>query len=50
MPIEMGRRLGVDLVEETNEFLVSMTRHAAADHFAIEHAQPTNRVVVPLRL
>jgi len=39
MQIEMGRRLGVDLVEETNEFLVSMTRHAVADHFAIEHAQ-----------
>jgi len=39
MQIEMGRCLGVDLVEETNEFLVSMTRHAVADHFAIEHAQ-----------
>ena len=26
MQIEIGRRLGVDLVEETNEFLVSMTR------------------------
>ena len=39
MQIEMGRRLGVDLVEETNEFLVSMTRHAVADHFAIEQAQ-----------
>jgi len=39
MQIEIGRRLGVDLVEETNEFLVSMTRHAVADHFAIEHAQ-----------
>ena len=38
MQIEMGRRFGVDLVEETNEFLVSMTRHAVADHFAIEHA------------
>src|SRR5438034_8519370 len=39
MQIEIGWRLGVDLVEETNEFLVSMTRHAVADHFAIEHAQ-----------
>ena len=39
MPIEMGRRLGVDHVDETNEFVVSMTRHAVADHFAIEHAQ-----------
>ena len=39
MQIEIGRRLGVDLVEKTNEFLVSMTWHAVADHFAIEHAQ-----------
>ena len=39
MQIEMGRRLDIDLVEETNEFLVSMTRHAVADHFAIEQAQ-----------
>src|SRR4029450_2553823 len=39
MQIEIARRLGVDLVEETNEFLVSMTRHAVADHFAIEQAQ-----------
>ena len=39
MQIEMERRLGIDPVEETNEFLVSMTRHAVADHFAIEQAQ-----------
>jgi hypothetical protein len=39
MQIEIRRCLGVDLVEKTNEFLVSMARHAVADHFAIEHAQ-----------
>jgi hypothetical protein len=39
MQIEIGWRLGVDLVEKTNEFLVSMTRHTVADYFAIEHAQ-----------
>src|SRR5688572_8336582 len=39
MQIEIRRCLGVDLVEKTNEFLVSMMRHAVANHFAIEHAQ-----------
>ncbi len=33
--IEMGLGLGIDLVEETNKFLVSMTRHTVADHLAI---------------
>ena len=39
MQIEMRWRLDIDLVEETNELLVSMTCHAVADHFAIEQAQ-----------
>ena len=39
MQIEMRWRLDIDLVEETNELLVSLTCHAVADHFAIEHAQ-----------
>ena len=39
MHIEMGWRLGIDLVEEKNEFLVSVAWHAVADHFAIEQAQ-----------
>jgi hypothetical protein len=50
MQIEMGWRLGIDLVEETNEFLVSVTWHAVADHFAIEQAQRGEQCGVPLRL
>ena len=50
MQMEIGRRLGIDLVEETNEFLVSMTRHAVADHFAMSRLSAANSVVVPWRL
>ena len=39
MQIELGRRLGVDCLEEPDEFLVPMPRHAVADDFPIEHAQ-----------
>src|SRR6185437_1546778 len=39
MQIKMGRRLGVDLLEESDELLVPMTRHAVANDFPIEQAQ-----------
>lgn len=39
MQIEFGPRRCVDLLEEPDEFLVSMPRHAVADDFPIEHAQ-----------
>jgi len=39
MEIEMGRRLGVDLLEEPDELLVPMARHAVADDIAIKQAQ-----------
>jgi hypothetical protein len=39
MQIEFGRSLGIDLIEETDELLMAMARHAVADHFAIEHAE-----------
>ncbi len=38
MQIELGY-LGIDLLEETDEFLMPMPRHAVANHFAVEHAQ-----------
>jgi len=37
--VELGRRFGVDLLQETDEFLMAMARHAIADHGAVEHAQ-----------
>ena len=39
MYVEPGPRVGVDLLEEPNELLVPMARHAVADDRAIEHAQ-----------
>ena len=36
---KLGQRVGIDLLEEPNELLVPMTRHAVADDRAIEHAQ-----------
>lgn len=37
--VEMGQRLGVDLLEESDELLVPMPRHAITDDGPIEHAQ-----------
>lgn len=37
--IELGRGLDLDLLEEADEFLMSMARHAFANHLAVEHAQ-----------
>ena len=39
MKIEFGRRLAVDFLQETNEFLMPMARHTIADYLAVEHAQ-----------
>ena len=49
MQIEPVGCLRVDLVEETDELLMPMTRHTITDDFAIEHTQAANKVVVPLR-
>ncbi len=45
-----GRDLSLDRVQKTNEFLMPVTLHAAADDLAVEHVERANRVVVPLRL
>ena len=50
MQIEIGRRLGVDLVEKTNEFLVSMTRMQSPITLPSSMLSAANSVVVPLRL
>src|ERR1700716_1775305 len=39
MQLRSGRGLAVDLVEETDEFLMPMTRHALADHLALQHVK-----------
>lgn len=39
MQHEMGCRLGIDFLQEPDEFLVPMPRHAVADDFPIEQAQ-----------
>ncbi len=39
MQIKSGRRLGVDLLEESDKLLMPVARHAIADDLAIEHAQ-----------
>ena len=39
MEIEAVWRFGVDFLQEPNELLVPVARHAVADHFAVEHAQ-----------
>jgi len=39
MQIESGRRFAINLLEETDELLMPVTRHTVADDFAIEHAQ-----------
>lgn len=39
MQVDLRRGLGVDRFEETDEFLMPMSRHAIADHLAIEHAE-----------
>jgi len=39
MQVELGRGLGIDFLEETDEFLMPMPRHAVANHFAVEHAE-----------
>jgi hypothetical protein len=57
MQIEMGRGLGVDLLEEPDEFLVSMARQAVADlpvarqvTVPSSRLRAANKVVVPWRL
>ena len=50
MQIEMGRRLGVDLVEETNKFLVSMSAMQSPITLPSSMLRAANSVVVPLRL
>ena len=39
MQTEFGRSFDIDLLEEAEELLMPMTRHAVADHFAVEHAE-----------
>ena len=39
MQVEFGRGLDVDLVEEADELLMPMARHAFADHLAVEHVE-----------
>ena len=36
---QIGRHFGVDAFQKPNKFLMSVTRHAIADHSAIEHAK-----------
>ncbi len=38
MQIELGS-LGIDLLEETDEFLMPLPLHSVANHLAVEHAQ-----------
>ena len=37
--LQVGRCLAIDFLEESNELLVSMTRHAVPYDFAIEHTE-----------
>ena len=39
MQVQPRRGVRIDALEETDKFLMSMARHAIADHFAVEHAQ-----------
>jgi hypothetical protein len=39
MHIKPGQRVGINLLEEPNELLLPMTRHAVPDDDAIEHCQ-----------
>ncbi len=39
MQIEPGRRFAVNLLEETDELLMPVTRHTVADDCAIKHAE-----------
>ena len=48
--IQPGRCLAVDLFEEADKLLMRMTRHAVADHFAIEHAQSGEQCCRPVAL
>ena len=50
MQFPPGRGLAVDLVEEADEFLMPMARHALADDLAVEHVErgEQRRCAVPL--
>lgn len=37
--VQFGRRFGVDLLQEADEFLMPVAREAIADHFPIKHAE-----------
>lgn len=53
MKIQSERGFSIYLLEETDKFLVSMTRHAVADNFAIQFIRkPENRVFgsLPMRV
>lgn len=39
MEIEFGGSCGVDFLQESDELLMPMARHAVSDHFAVEHAE-----------
>ena len=39
MQLHSGRGLAVDLVEEADEFLMPMARHALADDLALQHVE-----------
>jgi hypothetical protein len=41
------RNLGLDGVEETDELLMPVSRHAAAGHLAFQHVESSEQVVVP---
>ena len=45
-----GPDRALDSVEELDELLVGVARHAAADHGAVEDVEGGEQVVVPLRL
>jgi hypothetical protein len=44
-----GRNVGFDRIEKTNELLVAVTLHAAADGLASSTLSAANKVVVPCR-
>jgi len=39
MHVQLGRSLGIDLLDETNKLLMSVTGHTIANDFAIERAE-----------
>src|SRR5439155_23873921 len=50
MKVESRRRFSIDLVEESDPFLVAMARHALADDASFEHVQRGEKRGCPIAL